>query len=129
MRISDWSSDVCSSDLQRPEPVRLHLRELQHPRLTADLQHAQHLRQRRFLVGDIAQAEGDGDQVEARVGERQRLRVALHVLETAQVAAIGHPRSEERRVGNECVSTCRHRWLAYNLKRKKNNVSIPYRST
>src|SRR3546814_13820249 len=27
-------------------------------------------------------------------------------------------RSEERRVGKECVSTCRSRWWAYHLKKK-----------
>src|SRR3546814_15383838 len=27
-------------------------------------------------------------------------------------------RSEERRVGKECVSTCRYRWLPYNEKQK-----------
>src|SRR3546814_17135678 len=26
---------------------------------------------------------------------------------------VGHPRSEERRVGKECVSTCRSRWSPY----------------
>src|SRR3546814_14779887 len=26
---------------------------------------------------------------------------------------VAMPRSEERRVGNECVSTCRHRWSPY----------------
>src|SRR3546814_17509165 len=31
------------------------------------------------------------------------------------------PRSEERRVGKECVSTCRSRWLPYHSKKKKNN--------
>src|SRR3546814_18832077 len=29
-------------------------------------------------------------------------------------------RSEERRVGKECVSTCRSRWSAYHSKKKKN---------
>src|SRR3546814_15258518 len=29
-------------------------------------------------------------------------------------------RSEERRVGQECVSTCRSRWSPYNSKKKKN---------
>src|SRR3546814_14177581 len=35
-------------------------------------------------------------------------------------------RSEERRVGNECVSTCRSRWSPYNLKKKThtNNPDI-----
>src|SRR3546814_18186777 len=31
------------------------------------------------------------------------------------------PRSEERRVGKECVSTCRSRWSPYHLKKKTNN--------
>src|SRR3546814_20885048 len=33
------------------------------------------------------------------------------------------PRSEERRVGNECVSTCRSRWSPYHAK-KKNNYNL-----
>src|SRR3546814_19103580 len=28
-------------------------------------------------------------------------------------ATVGKPRSEERRVGKECVSTCRSRWATY----------------
>src|SRR3546814_11491337 len=31
----------------------------------------------------------------------------------------GTPRSEERRVGKECVSTCRYRWSTYRKKKKK----------
>src|SRR3546814_15854158 len=34
----------------------------------------------------------------------------LHVMATG--------RAEERRVGKECVSTCRYRWPPYNQKRK-----------
>src|SRR3546814_15384141 len=30
-------------------------------------------------------------------------------------------RSEERRVGKECVSTCRSRWWPYHYKKKKKN--------
>src|SRR3546814_17450488 len=30
-------------------------------------------------------------------------------------------RSEERRVGKECVSKCRSRWSPYHYKKKKNN--------
>src|SRR3546814_11706943 len=33
----------------------------------------------------------------------------------------GVARSEERRVGKECVSTCRSRWAPYHNKKKKNN--------
>src|SRR3546814_6605204 len=32
---------------------------------------------------------------------------------TEVLVAIGRPRSEERRVGKECVSTCRSRWSPY----------------
>src|SRR3546814_20420258 len=32
---------------------------------------------------------------------------------------LAQPRSEERRVGQECVSTCRSRWAPYHLKKKK----------
>src|SRR3546814_8204518 len=35
---------------------------------------------------------------------------------TARIAAV---RSEERRVGKECVSTCRSRWSPYHSKKKK----------
>src|SRR3546814_16267057 len=31
-------------------------------------------------------------------------------------------RSEERRVGNECVSTCRSRWSPYHEKKKKTDT-------
>src|SRR3546814_17159799 len=34
------------------------------------------------------------------------------------------PRSEERRVGKECVSTCRSRWSPYHKKKKKQIVHI-----
>src|SRR3546814_7636651 len=79
MRISDWSSDVCSSDLEL-------------------------FAQRPFVEGE-ADVEGAGQRrlqrLQGRGGEalrRQRLVV---------------DRSEERRVGKECVSTCRSRWSPY----------------
>src|SRR3546814_9681425 len=77
MRISDWSSDVCSSDL---------------------LAFRQHL-------GEVAGREGPA-------------RHHLVGLRALQHAAVGLPAaragsSEERRVGKECVSTCRSRWSPY----------------
>src|SRR3546814_16208905 len=71
MRISDWSSDVCSSDL----PAR---RE-----------------QRR---GDVLHLRHDREPQGGRVQSPRDLPT-LH-----------GGRSEERRVGKECVSTCRSRW-------------------
>src|SRR3546814_3160180 len=82
MRISDWSSDVCSSDL---------LREDLRTRLGWDLV---------FRLELLS----DEDRVQAlrtRAGERG-LQLSPEVI-----------RSEERRVGKECVSTCRSRWSPY----------------
>src|SRR3546814_3654441 len=82
MRISDWSSDVCSSDLSgcvggsavaggRRIPSAL----------------------RRLLPRCPQHRSGDRG-VDAVDGGREK----------------AHVRSEERRVGKECVSTCRSRW-------------------
>src|SRR3546814_11567955 len=40
-----------------------------------------------------------------------------------------HPRSEERRVGKECVSTCRSRWSPYHQKKKNNTRNKNYTLT
>src|SRR3546814_7327915 len=73
LRISDWSSDVCSSD----------------------------------LPCDPRRSDGDS----------QRRRHTCHsqrvVLSHRQAPTRGAKRSEERRVGKECVSTCRSRWSPY----------------
>src|SRR3546814_11662795 len=96
MRISDWSSDVCSSDLPDPLLDRVAIGE--------------HL----FEVG-VFKAKRPGQLVKAAV-----------VLELAQVVAAPRApphhmmaRSEERRVGKECVSKCRSRWTPYHLKKTK----------
>src|SRR3546814_9181547 len=78
MRISDWSSDVCSSDLQEVLVLG--------PRGGRRAGHCH---------GGGIHDVGDGDPVQAL-----RERRARH----------GAARSEERRVGKECVSTCRARW-------------------
>src|SRR3546814_16976175 len=111
MRISYWSSDVCSSDLED---------------------------------------EGIGVEGEARIVDQfaavrpfgPRLRpLSLHLPQPAAVDARGDPgarhhdepeppggerpadRSEERRVGKECVSPCRYRWPPCNEKKKKKKDS------
>src|SRR3546814_19466293 len=82
MRISDWSSDVCSSDLNGGSALA--------PRRPAG-------------------QRDRGDQRERRHARHQQLRPAGH----------RRLRSEERRVGKECVSTCRSRWSPYNYKKNK----------
>src|SRR3546814_2893769 len=76
MRISDWSSDVCSSDL-------IHKPELRD-------------------VGGVLYCN-DGDWVESLSALAESHDGQLTLLD----------RSEERRVGKECVSTCRSRWSPY----------------
>src|SRR3546814_18414592 len=86
MRISDWSSDVCSSDL--PVAARL-------PVPPDDAEDRR--RQRQQGVGDpLGDHQGDGGP--RLLDPRDR-------------------RSEERRVGKECVSTCRSRWSPYPEKK------------
>src|SRR3546814_12661595 len=96
MRISDWSSDVCSSDLhlanQRLSVVRL-VRE--RPVLPLGLP------DRKMIVTD--------PQRDARW--RELITTADHA--DTHMAAQAVARSEERRVGKECVSTCRSRWAPY----------------
>src|SRR3546814_15063289 len=109
MRISDWTSDVCSSDLLRVHPLQL-----------AD----QVLEAVRRHLGDPADALLVAQQVrdllvEHLPGELVRL-VQYHpsVLGIGVVAEVGalvdETRSEERRVGKEHVSTGRYRRWPYN---------------
>src|SRR3546814_3635974 len=80
MRISDWSSDVCSSDL----PIIAGIDAEEQAAMTLGRGN-----------GPLHQRGAKAGAVEAR----QR----IDALE----------RSEERRVGKECVSTCRSRWSPY----------------
>src|SRR3546814_11909912 len=99
MRISDWSSDVCSSDLadaSRGERLRLALQELG----PLFVKFGQVLSTRRDLLPpDIADALA-----------LLQDRVAPFPGEPAESAVEAALTSEERRVGKECVSTCRSRW-------------------
>src|SRR3546814_15611149 len=103
MRISDWSSDVCSSDLAIPllaETCPEHGRRgggrSAYPWLD------------RILVVDVPVTVQH-----ARLLQRDGIDAALA---DRMIAA---QRSEERRVGKECVSTCRSRWSPYHSKHKK----------
>src|SRR3546814_5676068 len=87
LRISDWGSDVCSSDLT-DIPVEL-LPHLARALLDADLSQID-----RLVIQPPYVVSG-------------RLSDGTYIL-TPDIEAI--QRSEERRVGKECVSTCRSRW-------------------
>src|SRR3546814_18752595 len=96
MRISDWSSDVCSSDLQ----------------CTA-------------LWGCLNMPDAERRCTDASLLWSAEVdRSVLRLLALPASGRLGTPfdlatcdakafRSEERRVGKECVSTCRSRWSPY----------------
>src|SRR3546814_12816810 len=97
MRISDWSSDVCSSDLGDAGDVDL-------PDVLARIElqrdHAPALPDR---IDTLIVDHRVGVDIGERGDRRGYARAGERVL----------PRSEERRVGKECVSTCRSRWSPY----------------
>src|SRR3546814_18058367 len=107
MRISDWSSDVCSSDLYAPQvPGR-------DDRVDRLGRHYRHCR--------LARIDRRDDGVAAVL---QRVLVIERdqriILDDQQpLDARRARRSEERRVGKECVSTGRSRWSPYHYKTKK----------
>src|SRR3546814_19630046 len=99
MRISDLSSDVCSSDLIIVCPVIIEI----------EIQGASKDRIRIFIMA--AQREACFGRTVKLVGGRQKTFQSWLRLQI--------DRSEERRVGKECVSTCRSRWSP--LIQQKNN--------
>src|SRR3546814_4524429 len=102
MRISDWSSDVCSSD---PAIINGEI-------ITGTV-----VDQRLALI-----ITANGGKVEEQEKERLRLQVLRNLIdETLQIQEAKAndivvdraERSEERHVGKACVSTCRSRWPPY----------------
>src|SRR3546814_14019482 len=98
MRISDWSSDVCSSDLCDDVMEKIN----KPPR----------------LIGFYS-----SKQIEENTNEKNNSRIIAYSIVLALLLVVFGwlifsrttvgGRSEERRVGKECVSTCRSRWSPY----------------
>src|SRR3546814_3657472 len=91
MRISDWSSDVCSSDLL--EHVRKYRREACY--------HAGCWQDPFLLYGTVVTLLPP------------KHNGVVKGIGSSIVSVMALFRSEERRVGKECVSTCRSRWSPY----------------
>src|SRR3546814_17572641 len=108
MRISDWSAYVCSSDLSAPPAHQVKNR-------------------RKPLNGQPPAVRRPASQ---RPPPESLADKGSHGRPSSPPAPSGHwrngrpphaiPRSEERRVGKECVSTCRSRWSPYHSKKNKN---------
>src|SRR3546814_20665135 len=99
MRISDWSSDVCSSDLLQKGP-----------------------------------GAGPQPTLEMLSGGRRARAPAIRRIDRSDLTPAPAPhsrstpsqtpapaRSEARRVGNECASTCRARWTPWHHKKHETN--------
>src|SRR3546814_14354544 len=96
MRISDWSSDVCSSDLPIAR-LRKHCIALG---IWDEERHAAMDRELAEMVRDAAR-------------EAEKNGILGHGLHPPMESI----RSEERRVGKESVSKCRSRWSSYHVQK------------
>src|SRR3546814_16393656 len=100
MRISDWSSDVCSSDLilevQANQACRATTIDKTDDRLVP--QHTD---------------AGIGEQPVLQNSLRTQRITAVDESHGRRMICQVEGRSEERSVGKECVSTCRYRWSPY----------------
>src|SRR3546814_17965757 len=94
MRISDWSSYVCSSDLAL----------------------------QRATICQLRQQGERWARIDLRIG--QRIGHATTTPLSARSCSISSTSSEERRVGKECVSTCRSRWSPYHYTKKTTKIQV-----
>src|SRR3546814_14159414 len=96
MRISDWSSDVCSSDLIRT--------------IAAEINGPFDKSSRSIILYGSADADVGGF-----MGLKYFLKPIFrwYTMRCCNRNNFTCTRSEERRVGKECVSTCRSRWSPY----------------
>src|SRR3546814_16951063 len=101
MRISDWSSDVCSSDLDTAPD---------HPwtgkRVRREKPVGYHWENRTETVSGIVETYRSTTHRPANLGSWRLPEIGSPIVRFLK-------RSEERRVGKECVSTCSFRWSAY----------------
>src|SRR3546814_14889709 len=98
MRISDWSSDVCSSDLASTASSLDRTRKT--PR--CNIHPPERFSNNPSRAGEVSDAG-------SRSFGSKRARAT---------------RSEERRVGKECVRTCRYRWSPYPYKKNQNTTTL-----
>src|SRR3546814_14772704 len=112
MRISDWSSDVCSSDLS---VLWTQMNQSFNAWRVVACSSTSNVHST-FTTHDHAVATATN--------------LAPHCFEAASQSRYQHhrtpPRSQERRVGKECISTCRPRWSPYHQKKKPTKTHLPH---
>src|SRR3546814_5246079 len=110
MRISDWSSDVCSSDLHYRVQQTRAPETIARAERPAPPQVAGNVRIAGLNLLNLFNGDGNGGGFPTARGARD---VAGYQMQQAKLVAVIQARSEERRVGKECVRTCRSRWSPY----------------
>src|SRR3546814_14254362 len=113
MCISDWSSDVCSSDLNTVGADGTRVAPFSTVSVYKGI----------IELATIFDVQQSGIELVSELKEREAEAIDLaRSLNLPEVSAVfwfsstsikADPRSEERRVGKECVSTCRSRWSPY----------------
>src|SRR3546814_12954059 len=106
MRISDWSSDVCSSDLAPGEEQHGHRGKGRHgirPTARVGGRLAGQVHSAILFAGTISCGGSNG---------------GSEAIQPVTRVAVARVRSEERRVGKAFASTCRSRWSLCSLKKK-----------
>src|SRR3546814_11744765 len=103
MRISDGSSDVCSSDLNAHQSLGM---------LVTKRMERAGLQPLGFVASDYAIAIWS-------LREVTNPEALFDAEILSDEFALWVERSEERRVGKDCVSTCRSRWVPYHKHKNK----------
>src|SRR3546814_3455193 len=103
MRISDWSSDVCSSDLillaEDDDVMREYL--------------ARALTTAGYHVTAVDRGTAAVPYIDSGIFDLLLSDIVMPEMDGIELAQHTAKRSEERRVGKECVSKCRSRWSPY----------------
>src|SRR3546814_13863776 len=130
MRISDWSSDVCSSDLQL-----VALRPCGKGLVLEVLRYADEVNRAAGYFRDIGTTKPDVDLldlaetlIDKKTGTFDAADYHNHYVDAlkrviakkakAKGKRVPEDSSEERRVRKECVRTCRSGWSPYHKKKK-----------
>src|SRR3546814_12154676 len=116
MRISDWSSDVCSSDLAQRKRSAGRGKDKPKP------DSAEALKQEAFdlvteVIDDLFKERGQQEKVWGSMVKQTLKRRKPGFNESYHgfrgFGQLLEERSEERRLGKECVRTCNSRWSPY----------------
>src|SRR3546814_20646201 len=107
MPISDWSTDVCASDLPRTPTL---ISERTPDREREGMSHSNKESRMTYWTAALLALALAASPAAART---KAPPVVEGQTPQQPVASGNYPRSEERREGEECVSRCRSRWSPY----------------